>query len=506
MTEWLLTYLLHSTATLGPLLLLLRFAPPPAAWRDASLRVALLAPILTALLTSTPAVSGRAEPPTPPLVTTADRTASSPAAHPPPHAPVASPTEPRTPLLMPAPATPLTPWAWAALCSGVIWAALQYGLAWRHLPRRREPVRDPAIVTLLRDLPGSHRVTLCWAAVPGPCALGDRTILLPRPIQDWLPPPQLRAALAHECAHLRRHDPAWTAALGFVATALWVQPLNRLVFRAWRQAAEEQADAWAAHHTGRRVLADALLRVARHAPSAPAPLLTPAAARPGHLTTRVTALLSPPEVSMTRRLNWFLGTLTISLLATLPPVAVAQPVPLGTVVIDAGHGGTDAGVRGFVTEKDVTLLLARQLRDDLTRLGVRVIMTRQEDQTLSLQDRQRRTTPAAQLLLSLHLDASADASQRGARVYVAPTSAPQGRASADLAQALLTALSGVNGDRVSGPQPGTYSVLVNSPVPAALLSVGHATNRQDARQLSDPAYRQQLSRALAQAVRRSLNP
>ena len=61
------------------------------------------------------------------------------------------------------------------------------------------------------------------------------------------------------------------------------------------------------------------------------------------------------------------------------PEARGRPI----VVIDAGHGGRDPGatsVSGQVSEKDLALALARELRDDLVKRGrVRVAMTRDDD-------------------------------------------------------------------------------------------------------------------------------
>src|SRR6185503_1171373 len=83
-------------------------------------------------------------------------------------------------------------------------------------------------------------------------------------------------------------------------------------------------------------------------------------------------------------------------LVTLPPAPpAADAVPalpgqrtarLQTMVIDPGHGGDDAGVRGpkGALEKQVTLEVARRLKSLIeTRLGVRVILTREEDRAVS---------------------------------------------------------------------------------------------------------------------------
>src|SRR4051794_8305602 len=92
------------------------------------------------------------------------------------------------------------------------------------------------------------------------------------------------------------------------------------------------------------------------------------------------------------------------------------------VVIDAGHGGRDPGatsVSGEVSEKDLALALARELRDDLVRRGrVRFAMTRDDDRYLSLDERAavaRRLD--AGMFVSLHMDSAPNPLARGATVY-----------------------------------------------------------------------------------------
>ena len=117
-----------------------------------------------------------------------------------------------------------------------------------------------------------------------------------------------------------------------------------------------------------------------------------------------------------------------SLTVNLPPAAsdriYASPQARGRpiVVIDAGHGGRDPGARsvsGEAAEKDLTLALARELRDDLVRRGrVRVAMTRDDDRYLTLEDRAavaRRLNAA--MFISLHMDSAPNPLARGASVY-----------------------------------------------------------------------------------------
>src|SRR4051812_25134870 len=100
--------------------------------------------------------------------------------------------------------------------------------------------------------------------------------------------------------------------------------------------------------------------------------------------------------------------------------AAARGRPI--VVIDAGHGGRDPGatsVSGEVSEKQLTLALAREVRDRLVQRGRGgVAMTREDDRYLPLEDRAavaRRLNAA--MFVSLHMDSAPNPLARGASIY-----------------------------------------------------------------------------------------
>ncbi len=93
-----------------------------------------------------------------------------------------------------------------------------------------------------------------------------------------------------------------------------------------------------------------------------------------------------------------------------------------TVVIDAGHGGTEKGaVQGSLIEKDLSLRLARKIQTRLAkRPGIRAVMTRGEDRTLPIEERARAIAEAkADLFLSIHfnIDVFMLAETRGLEIY-----------------------------------------------------------------------------------------
>jgi N-acetylmuramoyl-L-alanine amidase len=106
--------------------------------------------------------------------------------------------------------------------------------------------------------------------------------------------------------------------------------------------------------------------------------------------------------------------------ASDPRSAIAATRTWQTIVIDPGHGGDDVGVRGAkgAEEKQLTLDIARRLRAMVeNRLGLRVILTRDDDRALGLDERAAvANNGKANLLISLHVNGALVPEQAGAEV------------------------------------------------------------------------------------------
>ena len=143
------------------------------------------------------------------------------------------------------------------------------------------------------------------------------------------------------------------------------------------------------------------------------------------------------------------------------------------ITLDAGHGGTDPGaVYGSRLEKDDNLRLALQVRDDLAARCVNVIMTRDTDVFVSLEDRVRIAGEnCAGLFVSLHRNSyhRHTPNTNGVSNYIYLT-APEGTRQA--AELVLERVAGVGVRSNWGVLRGDYYVLRNSDMPAMLLEMG----------------------------------
>jgi N-acetylmuramoyl-L-alanine amidase len=191
-------------------------------------------------------------------------------------------------------------------------------------------------------------------------------------------------------------------------------------------------------------------------------------------------------------------------------------------------------------EKDLTLSIARSLARRLEqRLPVRVVMTRDDDSNLSLENRTAIANQnKADLFVSLHVNSSYGASAHGAETYIlsdeasdslaADAAAAENRSGSDggdplydlqlilwdlsqshyLAESLRFAtlvqeeLNSALELRDRGVKQAPFRVLMGASMPAALVELGFLSNPAEERRLQEPGYQSQLVEALVRAFTR----
>jgi N-acetylmuramoyl-L-alanine amidase len=251
------------------------------------------------------------------------------------------------------------------------------------------------------------------------------------------------------------------------------------------------------------------------------------------------------------------GRLTIELLPATTetaPTPVPSPAPdtrlviptqgpstgLRTVVLDPGHGGDELGTQGArgTLEKDVTLAVTRRLRTMIeSRLGLKVFLTRDDDRTMSLDERSAfANNHHADVFLSIHANSAVRPTLRGAEVYylTVERADAEARKRAGENSATLPALGGGSrtidlilwetaqaryleqsaalagfveqslASRVEmsprAVQQAPFRVLVGANMPAALVEIGYLSNAEQETQLTTPAYQEQVAQALLDAL------
>ena len=222
----------------------------------------------------------------------------------------------------------------------------------------------------------------------------------------------------------------------------------------------------------------------------------------------------------------------------LPP---AQPPGVRTIVLDPGHGGDEQGTRGAggLLEKDLVLDVARRLRSVLdARLGIRVLLTRDEDRVVSHDERASiANNNKADLFVSLHANSSPNKSAKGAEVFYlsleglgaearkmveSPEAAPVpilGGGSRDIdlilwdmaqarhlneSAAFATLVEEELRRRVemspSAIQQAPFRVLVAANMPAVLVEMGFLSSPEQEAQLTSDEFKNRIVQSLFDAI------
>lgn len=187
--------------------------------------------------------------------------------------------------------------------------------------------------------------------------------------------------------------------------------------------------------------------------------------------------------------------------------AVAQEpeeTDLGVIVcVDAGHGGNDPGCNvENRLEKDDTLALALAVQEDMEAAGITVVMTREDDTYVSLDDRCYIANEAgADYFISIHRN-YADGVVNGVEVWKSTNASD---ASVYLADAVSAALEAVGVSRNRGVQTGSqsseyedYQVLRETAMPGVLIEMGFVGDSEDNWYFD--TYLEEYAQAITQSV------
>lgn len=182
------------------------------------------------------------------------------------------------------------------------------------------------------------------------------------------------------------------------------------------------------------------------------------------------------------------------------------------VVIDPGHGGSDAGAIGpsGVTEKSVSLAVSLKAQKLLTASGYNVVMTRTTDidvaapgvsDATELQARVDKAPSNAELFISVHCNAFSNSHAHGMETYYAPGAVKGSR----LAQLLNEELERLGGLQNRGCKAARFYVMTHSKCAASLIELGFITNPHEERLLASDDYQQKLAQAITNAINRYFN-
>ncbi|WP_461211025.1 N-acetylmuramoyl-L-alanine amidase [Desulfocurvus sp. DL9XJH121] len=234
---------------------------------------------------------------------------------------------------------------------------------------------------------------------------------------------------------------------------------------------------------------------------------------------------------------------------TAKDVLAQLGMTIGTVMIDAGHGGRDPGALEYVRdkkgrrkirtkEKDVTLRLSRILGDQLEAKGYRVLYSRPEDKKVALEDRVLKANmQKADLFISLHCNANRSGKVRGFETYFL------GKAKNNIVLRLAAKENDVDPVKISdtqkivldlvhsfkieeskvlarhvqdncvgalrgkfkgikdhGARSAPFFVLIGAKMPAVLVEAGYLSNSTEAKLLRNDVYLESVARGIVAGI------
>ncbi|QDE90751.1 N-acetylmuramoyl-L-alanine amidase [Myxococcus xanthus] len=210
------------------------------------------------------------------------------------------------------------------------------------------------------------------------------------------------------------------------------------------------------------------------------------------------------------------------------------------VVIDPGHGGHDTGAigKGGTREKDVALSISLKLAEELREKGLEVVLTRDDDRFIRLEDRAKYANAEhGDLFISVHCNAAEKRTLRGIETYTLNTSADRysirlaarenassekgisdlqfiladlatkanteesSRLASQVQRSLVGGLSRkYKGIRDLGHKEALFYVLLGVKMPAILVETSFLSNPDEEARLKSNAYQTEVAKAIAHGV------
>lgn len=432
------------------------------------------------------------------------------------------------------------------LAGAAVMVLLAVLAAGRLLRRRRAGSRidDPRITEMVRQCCrrlGIKKIIPVYrdAGFKGPCITGlvNPRIYLPHDLGSRLQADQLEHVLLHELAHYQRKDLLCNLGALLAIILHWFNPLVWLAVREMRHDREIAADTYVMEVLGESAVipyGNTLITLARVLPHG-----YDAFNRAGfrdsdrQMERRIIMLkrfkkgsYKLPALALLSFI--IMGGLFLTVTGSVKPdadpaLSVSQATVHGKtkgmlVVIDAGHGGEDWGAThpGFsdeltpveVKEKDINLQIALRTSDLLQKQGIKVVMTREDDTYISLEQRAALANEhQARLLVSIHCGADFDSSPNGTRTIYCDGAVKADQAVSDqqlarivqdcLVKELETADLGLTNIRRA-------KILEQTSMPAVIAHVAYITHEAERDKLQSDAFRNKAAQAIGAGIKEAL--
>lgn len=173
-----------------------------------------------------------------------------------------------------------------------------------------------------------------------------------------------------------------------------------------------------------------------------------------------------------------------------------------TVVVDAGHGGSEAGALGCLgdKEKDINLKIANELKNQLELRGFNVVMTRECDANISLNERvEIAKNNDAAIFVSIHLNSIGDIpmnihKNKGTSVYY------YNKNSRKLAESVKKSVTSIAGTRDDGLKTASFAVIRPTDYVGILVETAYMTNPCDSMMYRTDAFIENTAKGITEGI------
>lgn len=173
------------------------------------------------------------------------------------------------------------------------------------------------------------------------------------------------------------------------------------------------------------------------------------------------------------------------------------------LIIDAAHGGTDAGAKSANGDKESELCLqfANALKDEAAKNDIEVVMVRTTDEYKTLSERNNFKPEAGvkSLYISFHMNTESSNTARGAVIQY-NGKAKDAAATKLVAEKLQSSFNRLNDIGTVINENCKAMVIKNSDIPAILIEPGYVSNEQDLRKLKDKGIQQEMAMLIVKDI------
>jgi len=178
------------------------------------------------------------------------------------------------------------------------------------------------------------------------------------------------------------------------------------------------------------------------------------------------------------------------------------------VLIDAGHGGKDAGAsKNGLKEKNLNLTIGYKLINEYFEKKsspVKAYWTRHNDTFINLYERPTYSkTYQADLFVSLHMNSASSSAANGTEVYYSSANNSKsfsGITSKLFAQKMKNTLVSTLGTKDRGVKQAGFVVIKHNTVPAILIELGFVTGSTDSKNLKKEAFQKKSAKAIYEGI------